>query len=271
MVTEVLGATMVVKTKMNRLFLSFPLFFIGLALSDLETMPDGGPLAKVRAIHWGWKIPLNLLLFAVFLIYGSNSNEENANCYTGYDEPCDLYQWVTLWQAIDARVCQYLGAVSLFVLALTSSWFQWTLDSWPFQFLGRISYSLYLMHSLIVDWAMRDTYNWFTAADGQNQDPNMAVLYCILIYTPVLILVSWAVEFLVDTPAKDFSNELDIQLRRKRPLPPDDEDPEEYYSCFNFSKRIWPIFGMLIWLLLVLVVTVVYSGVKGANNSGPQE
>jgi len=210
MVTEVLGATMVVKTKMNRLFLSFPLFFLGLALSDLETMPDGGPLAKVRAIHWGWKIPLNLLLFAVFLIYGSNSNEENANCYTGYDEPCDLYQWVTLWQAIDARVCQYLGAVSLFVLALTSSWFQWTLDSWPFQFLGRISYSLYLMHSLIVDWAMRDTYNWFTAADGQNQDPNMAVLYCILIYTPVLILVSWAVEFLVDTPAKDFSNELDI-------------------------------------------------------------
>jgi len=97
MVTEVLGATMVVKTKMNRLFLSFPLFFIGLALSDLETMPDGGPLGKVRALHWAWKVPVNLLLFAVFLIYGSNSNEENANCYTGYDEPCDFYQWVTLW------------------------------------------------------------------------------------------------------------------------------------------------------------------------------
>ena len=97
MVTEVLGATMVVKTKMNRLFLSFPLFFLGLALSDLETMPDGGPLSKVRALHWAWKIPINLLLFAIFLIYGSNSNEENSSCYTAYDEPCELYQWVTLW------------------------------------------------------------------------------------------------------------------------------------------------------------------------------
>jgi hypothetical protein len=66
------------------------------------------------------------------------------------------------------------------------------------------------MHSLIVDWCMRDTYNWLTAPDGQSQDANMAILYCILIYTPVLILVSWAVEFLVDTPAKEFSNELDI-------------------------------------------------------------
>jgi uncharacterized membrane protein YhaH (DUF805 family) len=28
---------------------------------------------------------------------------------------------------------------------------------------------------------------------------------------------------------------------------------------------------MLIWLLLVLVVTVVYSGVKGANSSGPKD
>ena len=151
MITEVVGAIMVVKTKMNRLFLNFPLFFIGLTLSDLETMPDGGPLANVRALHWEWKILFNLLLFAVFLIYGSNSKEENGNCYNGYDEPCQLYQWVTLWQAIYARVFQYLGAVLLIVLTLSSGWFQLTLDSWPFQFLGRISYSFYLMHSLIVD------------------------------------------------------------------------------------------------------------------------
>jgi len=54
---------------------------------------------------------------------------------------------------------------------------------------------------------MRDTYNYML---GEGTDPESAVLYIFLIYTPVLLIVSWILEFTVDTPAKNFSFELDV-------------------------------------------------------------
>jgi hypothetical protein len=44
-----------------------------------------------------------------------------------------------------------------------------------------------------------------------------AKFYVFLIYTPVLILVSWLLEMGVDTPAKNFSAEVDIAARIQRP------------------------------------------------------
>lgn len=128
------------------------------------------------------------------------------------------------------------------------------------QFLGRISFSLYLVHELFTEWAMVDTYYFFI---GEEVEPNMAVLYCILIYTPIVILLSWLLTILVDGPAKDFAYNLDVQTRKERPPPPKDaENPEEYYSCLNFTKRSWKVIGFVIWLVVLFTFTELYSAFK---------
>jgi len=48
---------------------------------------------------------------------------------------------------------------------------------------------------------------------GQGVEGNMAALYVFLIYTPVLILLAWILEMLIDTPAKNFAYEFDVQTR----------------------------------------------------------
>jgi hypothetical protein len=53
----------------------------------------------------------------------------------------------------------------------------------------------------------RDTYNVLL---DNGVGPEVGLVYIILIYTPLLLLVSWLLEITVDTPAKKFSNEFDI-------------------------------------------------------------
>jgi peptidoglycan/LPS O-acetylase OafA/YrhL len=59
----------------------------------------------------------------------------------------------------------YIGALAIFFLALVSPGFQWILASPPLQFLGKISYTLYLTHEWIIEWAMQDYYNHFRELD----------------------------------------------------------------------------------------------------------
>jgi len=104
-------------------------------------------------------------------------------------------------------------------------------------------------------------------------EPNLALLYIWLIYTPVLILVSWILTILVDDPSKDFAYDLDIQTRLKRPAPPlngrptseagsvaeGEEEPEDYYGCWPFTKRSWKIWAFLLWLFLLYISTEIYT------------
>jgi hypothetical protein len=48
-------------------------------------------------------------------------------------------------------------------------------------------------------------------------DYNMAVFYCFLIFTPVLFLLSWLLEMLVDTPSKNFAHAVDQYSRIEAP------------------------------------------------------
>jgi len=113
----------------------------------------------------------------------------------------------------------YLAAITLIFFALTSSWFQWVLASSPFAFLGRISYTLYLLHELFTEWIEVDTYYYFIGPD-HDIDPNLAILYVFLIYTPVLILASWILTLLVDAPSLKWVYQLEEQARKQRPPPP---------------------------------------------------
>lgn len=109
-----------------------------------------------------------------------------------------------------------MSALAINILALTSPWFQWILDSAVGMFLGQVSYTLYLIHILVIHWAQRDTYEYMI---GEGVDAGEAILYVFLIYTPVLFLVSWILEIIVDRPSKEFAGEFDRQTRRNRPTP----------------------------------------------------
>ena len=73
--------------------------------------------------------------------------------------------------------------------------------------MGKISFSLYLFHELLTEWAEPDTYLYFISIEVE---PNLALFYVWLIYTPLLILISWILTILVDEPSKDFAYDLDV-------------------------------------------------------------
>ena len=83
--------------------------------------------------------------------------------------------------------------------------------------MGRVSFSLYLVHELFTEWAIVDTYYYFV---GNGVKQNLAVLYSWLIFTPILIFTAWVLTVLVDSPAKDFAYEVDIMSRIDRPPAP---------------------------------------------------
>jgi len=113
---------------------------------------------------------------------------------------------------------------------------------------------------------MRDTYNWMVG--DQEVDAESATTYVFLIYTPVLLIVSWVLEIIVDRPAKEFAGELDRFMRRKRPKPVPEKnadgemvspDPVEYYATWTFWKRNWPCLAFILWLLVVFIFTELYD------------
>jgi peptidoglycan/LPS O-acetylase OafA/YrhL len=182
-----------------------PVFFFGVAFADMENLKPRSPLEWLRELSIWWKIPINLLLLVIIVSWGSYSGD--GQCLAADDGNCPYWVYATANETIPKLACTFTAAILLVLLALTSSWFQWILASAPSQFMGRISFSLYLFHEVFTDWAMVDTYYYFLGIDVS---PDLAVLYVFLIYTPPLILISWLLTILVDGPSKDFAYELDV-------------------------------------------------------------
>ena len=51
-----------------------PQFLIGTAISDMENMVHR-PLDNIRDLHWGWKIPINGVLVAIIVFWGSTERD----------------------------------------------------------------------------------------------------------------------------------------------------------------------------------------------------
>ena len=56
-----------------------PVFFYGVILADLETFHNR-PLDAIRDLHWGWKIPVNFLLFFVAVSFGAVTKTGLLHC-----------------------------------------------------------------------------------------------------------------------------------------------------------------------------------------------
>lgn len=109
---------------------------MGVVFSDLENMVNR-PLDKIRRLHWGYKIPLELTLLAIFVIWGSNmSDTPDGGCLTWYDERCKIYTWASLNGFFPERFMTTVASIAAILLALTSDVFAWILKTPPFQFLG---------------------------------------------------------------------------------------------------------------------------------------
>ena len=131
--------------------------------------------------------------------------------------------------------------------------------------MGRISFSLYLVHELFVDGVMVDSYYYLIGQDPgyYGLDAQTALWVILLIYTPTLIVLSWILTFVVDEPSKKWVNSLDVQARQTRPPPRDtDETAEEHYSCWSFTKRSWYPIGFITYLVVLFIVTETYQATR---------
>ena len=95
-----------------------------------------------------------------------------------------------------------IAANALFFLVLTAPSLMWFFGTLPFSFLGRISFMIFLLHTLVIEW-MQDSY---VGSKIDPEDPSSysnGVLYAFLIFTPVLILLATLFYYLVDSPLQE--------------------------------------------------------------------
>ena len=109
-----------------------PTFIWGVMLADLECININGrrPFDVIRKLSIWVKIPLNLFLFTLFVVFGTVDIEPLNNMR---DEPDQAYSLtVSFGYFIGMPICMLIAALSLFILCLTSSWAKIILESWPF-------------------------------------------------------------------------------------------------------------------------------------------
>lgn len=94
-----------------------------------------------------------------------------------------------------------------------------------------------------------------------------AVGIAFIVFTPVLILVSWILQILVDDPYKDFAYEVDIVSRIEKPnniknrsgVENKSNDSDENERWFvNFLKQSWKFFGLMFYFLSLYIITESY-------------
>lgn len=130
----------------------YPMFIFGVILADLETQPEK-PLDQFRNMSTAKTILWNSALIFIGLSFGSYTGD---GCHSKDDDICLYWRIVTLGTFLAKWFCAYVGGLAIIVLALTSKVTQTVLGTDFFQFFGRISYTLYLVHELIIFWPEND-------------------------------------------------------------------------------------------------------------------
>ena len=106
-------------------------------------------------------------------------------------------------------------------------------------------------------------------------DYDLAVLYVFLIFTPVLFLLAWGLEALIDTPSKNFAHAVDQFSRLEVPKKKDavknrealhdggEGDDEDDRNCSDFLTSNWILWVHVGFVIAVLMVTEIYGAVDG--------
>jgi hypothetical protein len=119
---------------------------IGTALADLEVQKPGD-LRFLRYIrNWPWYAAIfrDLGLLAIITLYGSFEIDR----FSGYmkcEGNCDFHSAITYSFSMPYVASCWIYAINFIILALVSPAVKIVFSSGFFQFLGKISYSLFLV------------------------------------------------------------------------------------------------------------------------------
>ena len=122
---------------------------------------------------------------------------------------------------------------------------------------------LYLIHQLFTEWAMKDFYGHYK---GDNEVGHHAT--CIInfvIWTPCLLIMAWVLTMAVDTPAKDFAYDCDMQSRIEPPKPksrqaaPNARVQDKRPKWWEFILYNWKIWIFLAYLTTIITVAEIYN------------
>jgi len=237
-----------------------PTFAWGVIFADIECININGrrPLDVIRKLSIWVKIPLNLFLFTLFITFGTVDIEPLNNIRDPENQKYSLI--ISFGYIIGMPICMLIAALSIFFLCLTSRVAYIILDSRPFQFMGEISYCLYLMHTLIIEWPMKELqYYWVQ----QGIDYDYAAYYTFLIFCPVLIIIAWLCTLAIDTPAKNLVMDIDINCREQPPKPRKGKAPIKQVGCGEFFITRWQVWTIAIYLLTIFIITETYQSLDG--------
>ena len=214
-----------------------PTFAWGVIFADIDTININGrrPLDVLRKMSIWVKIPFNLFLLALFCVFGAVDIETLNHMRSEENQRFSLT--VTFGYFIGMPVAMLIAALSIFLLALTSSVAKWILGSPPFRFLGDISYCLYLLHTIIIEYPMKEIHHHWVEENGMNYDA--AAYYVFLIFAPILILLAWACTLFIDTPSKNLAVALDLNARKDKPKPQGKRAAVKEKGCFEFVMTNW--------------------------------
>jgi peptidoglycan/LPS O-acetylase OafA/YrhL len=164
-------------------------FIIGMVFSDLTAHEK---LTKNLRVHFTVKAILVLLA----IIAGSYP--------MGVAEPVGIYSKITfLPPLLNAQICHTLAAIVILFFAVTNSRFQQLLESRVVNFLGKVSFGMYLLH-LIVIFSLSS----FLASILSRFIPVYfvtALLACFLSF-PVMLIFSWVFYKYIDTTSIRLAN-----------------------------------------------------------------
>lgn len=97
-----------------------PLFFIGVAFSDVEFIKGWRPIDQFRNISTWMAVLRNIVLLTLFFTFGSLNRY---GCYRSDDAQCWFNNAITLNFYVPYWIAIYIGALAIFFLALTSPGF----------------------------------------------------------------------------------------------------------------------------------------------------
>jgi peptidoglycan/LPS O-acetylase OafA/YrhL len=84
-------------------------------------------------------------------------------------------------------------AFSIFILIKTNGIISKLLQTTPLQFLGKISYSLYLNQALIIGYSIPKLYKWIKMPNEE-----LKKIICVLIILTILVVYSWLTQLIIE-------------------------------------------------------------------------
>jgi peptidoglycan/LPS O-acetylase OafA/YrhL len=84
-------------------------------------------------------------------------------------------------------------AIAIFILTKTKGTISYILSSSPLQFLGKISYSVYLNQAFIIGFGIPKLYKWIHLGNGVLQQTT-----CVILLLAILVIYSWGTQYLIE-------------------------------------------------------------------------